>query len=52
MSRNLWQCEARSRSGSRFGDYLWADTKSDAILEFERLHGVIPHIVKRVRREW
>jgi hypothetical protein len=52
MSRNLFHCIANGITGGRFGNYIWADTKSEAIREFERLHGVIPHAVKKVRREW
>jgi hypothetical protein len=52
MSRNLWHCLANGIVGGLFGDYIWADNKSEAIQEFERQHGVIPHIVKRCRREW
>jgi hypothetical protein len=50
--RNLFHCEANGILGGRFGDYIWAANRSEAIQEFERQHGVLPSVVKRVRREW
>ena len=44
--RNLFHCEANGPLG-RFGDYVWADTKAEAEMEFYREHGVFPTFVQR-----
>lgn len=51
LSRHLWHGLATNFLG-RFGDYVWADTKKDAELEFQRLHHVLPFQLKKVRAEW
>jgi hypothetical protein len=51
LPRNYWHCLATNFLG-RFGDYVWADTKKDAELEFFRLHHVLPHQIKKVRPAW
>lgn len=49
MSNRLYHCLANGAFG-RFGDYIWADTRAAAEVEFYRQHGAWPSLVQLVRR--
>jgi hypothetical protein len=51
VSRWLYHCLANGPLG-RFGDYVWADTKAEAEVEFHRIHGVYPTWLQRKKGAW
>lgn len=51
MSSRRYYCTANGLSG-RFGDLIWAQTRAAAEVEFQRIHGVWPTLVKLIRGAW
>ena len=49
MNTRLYHCLANGIFG-RFGDYIWANTRGQAEVEFYRQHGSWPSQVSLVRR--